>query len=62
MSEIKIGVTIDEANMILEGLGHLPFAKVYALVAKIQEQASLQLNSGDKTDAEVQDSPPRVEE
>ena len=40
MEEIKITVTIDEANLILEGLGLLPFAKVYGLVAKIQEQAS----------------------
>ena len=62
MSEINIGVTIDEANLILEGLGHLPFAKVYALVAKLQQQASLQLNSDGKTDAEGQDGPPNVEE
>ena len=54
MEEIKITVTIDEANLILEGLGLLPFAKVYGLVAKIQEQASGQLSSGDAT---LEDAP-----
>lgn len=43
MDEIEIKVTIDEANLILEGLGQLPFAKVYSLVGKIQEQAAMQL-------------------
>ena len=43
MSEINLQVTIDEANVILEGLGQLPFAKVFALVAKLQEQAAQQL-------------------
>lgn len=41
--EVKLQVTLDEANLILEGLGNLPFARVYGLVAKIQEQASGQL-------------------
>jgi hypothetical protein len=42
--EINLTVTIDEANLILEGLGNLSFSKVYALVGKIQEQAGRQLN------------------
>ena len=42
--EIELKVTVDEANLILEGLGHLPFAKVFALVGRIQEQAQQQLN------------------
>ena len=42
MSEINLQVTIDEANVILEGLGQLPFARVFALVAKLQEQAAQQ--------------------
>jgi hypothetical protein len=49
MKEISLKVTIDEANLILEALGNLPFARVYALVGKIQQQASQQLND---------DSPP----
>ena len=37
MRELELKITIDEANLILEGLGNLPFAKVFALVAKIQD-------------------------
>jgi hypothetical protein len=44
MQEINLRLTIEEANLILEGLGNLPFAKVYALVGKIQDQAGQQLN------------------
>lgn len=43
MQEITIKLTLDEANLVLEGLGNLPFAKVYALVAKIQAQANAQI-------------------
>ena len=43
MKELNLEVTIDETNLILEGLGNLPFAKVYQLVAKIQQQAAEQL-------------------
>ena len=47
MKEINLSVTIDEANLILEGLGNLPFAKVYALIAKMQDQAERQCNGDD---------------
>jgi hypothetical protein len=43
MQEIKLSLTIEEANLVLEGLGGLPFARVYALVAKVQEQAARSL-------------------
>lgn len=43
MRDLTLIVTIDEANLILNGLGRLPFAKVYALVAKIQAQAQAEL-------------------
>lgn len=43
MEDIELNVTVDEANLILEGLGQMPFAKVYTLVAKLQEQAAPQL-------------------
>ncbi|MFQ5587903.1 MAG: hypothetical protein ACE5F7_03600 [Nitrospiria bacterium] len=42
---ITLEVSIDEANLVLEGLGHIPFARVYALVNKLQAQASGQLNA-----------------
>lgn len=45
MSEITLRLTLDEANLVLEGLGKLPFAEVYQLVAKIQAQASRQLEA-----------------
>lgn len=41
--ELHLSVTVDEVNLILEGVGLLPFARVYALVAKMQQQASQQL-------------------
>lgn len=41
--EIKLQFTADEINVILEGLGNLPFIKVYQLIGKIQEQASRQV-------------------
>jgi hypothetical protein len=43
MQEIKLSLTIEEANLVLEGLGNLPFARVYQLVTKVQEQAARQL-------------------
>jgi hypothetical protein len=45
MKEINFTVTVEEANLILRGIGLLPFAEVYQLVAKIQQQAGRQLES-----------------
>ena len=42
--EIKLELTLAEVNMILEALGNQPYAKVYSLVTKIQQQASQQLD------------------
>jgi hypothetical protein len=50
--EINLRVTIEDANLILEGLGNLPFARVYALVGKIQEQAAQQLNRNNSSQEE----------
>ena len=47
MKNIDLQLTVDEINLVLEALGNLPFARVYTLVAKIQQQASQQL-SGDE--------------
>lgn len=44
MKTINLEITVDEANLILEGLGQMPFVKVYELITKIQEQARNQLN------------------
>lgn len=45
MPDIQLGLTLDELNLILEGVGNLPFARVYALVGKIQTQAGEQLQA-----------------
>jgi hypothetical protein len=52
MQEIKLSLTIEEANLVLEGLGGLPFARVYALVAKVQEQAARSLEPAEGTRAQ----------
>ena len=43
MQEISLKLTIDDINLILEAAGALPFAKVYGLIGKIQEQAAQQI-------------------
>lgn len=45
MEKLSLELTIDEANLILEALGEMPFKRVYGLVGKIQQQASAQLGS-----------------
>ncbi len=44
MKTIDLELTLEDANLILEGLGQLPFVRVYSLIANIQEQARVQLN------------------
>ena len=41
---ITFQLTIDEANLILQALGNLPFSQVYPIIGKINEQANQQLN------------------
>jgi hypothetical protein len=36
-------LTADEANIVLQGLSNLPFAQVFKLIGKIQEQAEKQM-------------------
>ena len=44
--DITLKLSPEEINLVLEGLGNLPFVKVYNLIGKIQAQASAQLGSG----------------
>ena len=53
MKEIDLRVTVDEGNIILEALGRKPFAKVYSLIGKIQEQAREQLEGPPIRDTDV---------
>lgn len=47
---INLVLTIEEANLILESLGQLPFAQVHQLIGNIQQQAATQLqDSNDAT-------------
>lgn len=46
--DINLQLTADEINLLLEGLGSMPFVKVYALIAKLQQQASDQLNKANE--------------
>jgi len=45
MQDIQLRLSIDELNLILEAVGNLPFARVYALVSKIQAQAAEQVQA-----------------
>lgn len=40
---INLQLSADEINLLLEGLGSMPFVKVYTLIGKIQQQAAGQL-------------------
>ena len=42
---INLQLTLDDVNLILEGIGALPFARVFGLVARIQGQAAEQLKA-----------------
>ena len=55
MKEIQLTLSIDEANLVLEGLGLLPFVKVYTLIGKIQKQAGQQF-AAENGEAESQTS------
>ena len=45
LQEITLKVTTDEANLLLEALGNLPFVRVYALIGRIQQQAAAQFGN-----------------
>ncbi len=45
MDEINLQISLEEANLILEALGNLPFSRVFTLIGKIQEQAGAQLGA-----------------
>lgn len=44
MKEVKLALTINELNLILEALGNQPYIRVYELIDKLQDQARAQLN------------------
>ena len=44
MHELKLTLTLEEVNALLEALGSQPFKQVHQLISKIQTQASSQLH------------------
>lgn len=40
---IQIELDIDDANLILEALGQLPFVRVFQLIGRIQQAAQQQI-------------------
>lgn len=40
---MSLQLSVDEANLLLEALGQMPFTRVYELIGKIQQQAQAQL-------------------
>ncbi len=43
--ELTLTLSIDDVNLIFEGLGNLPFNRVYTLIGRLQEQAAPQLRA-----------------
>jgi hypothetical protein len=46
---LRLDLSLEEANLVLEALGQLPYTRVHALVAKIHQQAVSQLEPGDES-------------
>ena len=42
---IKLELTVEEVNGVLQSLGNMPYAQVVALVEKIREQATPQVQA-----------------
>ena len=42
---MKLELTINEINMILQALGNAPYAQVFELVGKIRTQAQAQVSA-----------------
>ncbi len=51
--EIQFTVSLQEANQIFKALGNLPFAEVYELIGKLNEQANTQLNNQNANDPDI---------
>lgn len=45
MQELKLTLTVEEVNRILDALGDKPFQQVFKLIEKIQQQASEQITA-----------------
>jgi hypothetical protein len=48
---MKLELTVAEINMILQALGNAPYAQVFELVQKIQQQAQAQMSDQPKEES-----------
>ena len=53
MNEIRLTLTLEEVNNILNALGTQPYAQVQPLIAKIQTQGSTQLQAAQNGQQQV---------
>jgi hypothetical protein len=54
---IKLELTVDEANLILRVLGKHPFEEIAALIGKIKAQGEPQVAEAEKAAAELTATP-----
>ncbi len=43
MKNLRLNLSVNETNLILEGLGQMPYARVFDLVENLQKQAAQEL-------------------
>jgi hypothetical protein len=48
---MKLDLSLNEINVIMQALGQMPYASVFELVTKIREQAQAQLAQQEASDA-----------
>lgn len=54
MSDISITLNLDEVNVVMQGLGQLPYAQVSPVVDKIRGQAIPQVQAQQQAQAPAQ--------
>jgi len=60
---LQLTLTVADINQILEALGRLPYARVFQLIGRIQQQAEAQLSAaepGAPPERGAGDGPPRA--
>ena len=60
MNEIRLTLTLEEVNSILNALGTQPYAQVQPLIAKIQTQGSAQLQAAQNGQQQVDEDTEKV--
>jgi hypothetical protein len=56
MNEIRLTLTLEEVNSVLNALGTQPYAQVQPLIAKIQTQGSAQLQAAQNGQGDVSEA------